>query len=208
MEFDALLMFGPIAGIISKATGGSFLKGLGGLAGSLGGIVGGIFGKQGQEDANRTNIRLAREQMAFQERMSNTAYQRAALDLEKAGLNRILALGNPASSPGGQTAQVGNVGQAAVEGASMGASSAVAMRAANQQIRNMRAQEKLTKAQAEALRPVTEIGGDFLTAKQRAYNFARDFGNPKTSFSPTVEGQLNRAGSAKLTKSTQERYRS
>ena len=40
MEFEALLMFGPIAGIVSKATGGGFLKGLGSLAGSLGGIVG------------------------------------------------------------------------------------------------------------------------------------------------------------------------
>lgn len=44
---------------------------------------------------------MAREQMDFQREMSNTAYQRAASDLSAAGLNRILALGSPASTPGG-----------------------------------------------------------------------------------------------------------
>lgn len=39
---------------------------------------------------------------AFQRNMSNTAYRRAARDLEKAGLNRILALGSPASTPSGR----------------------------------------------------------------------------------------------------------
>lgn len=47
---------------------------------------------------------MAREQMRFQERMANTQYQRAAKDLEAAGLNRVLALGSPAHSPSGATA--------------------------------------------------------------------------------------------------------
>lgn len=72
-------------------------------------IGGSILSGLGQSRANRQNAALARDQMAFQERMSNTAYQRAAKDLSKAGLNRILALGSPASSPGGQTAQMQNI---------------------------------------------------------------------------------------------------
>jgi len=51
----------------------------------------------------------SQKQMDFQERMSNTAYSRAAKDLEKAGLNRILALGSPASTPAGSAAPVPNM---------------------------------------------------------------------------------------------------
>lgn len=47
-------------------------------------------------------VRNWRRQSEWQERMSNTAYQRAAKDLEAAGLNRILAVRQQAAStPGG-----------------------------------------------------------------------------------------------------------
>lgn len=62
------------------------------------------------------SAKQAKAQMDFQERMSNTAYQRAAKDLEAAGLNRILALGSPASTPGGAMGQVPDFGQALASG--------------------------------------------------------------------------------------------
>lgn len=79
---------------------------MGWLSDNLGGLIGSALGFKGQKDANKQNIALAREQMAFQERMSNSAYQRAMNDMKLAGLNPILAAKQPASTPGGASTRV------------------------------------------------------------------------------------------------------
>lgn len=77
---------------------------------ALGGLAAGAFSAYGQHLANQSNERIARENRQFQERMSSTAYERAMGDLERSGLNPMLAFSQGgASSPSGSTAQMGNV---------------------------------------------------------------------------------------------------
>lgn len=68
----------------------------------IGSVVGGLLGNKGQEDANAASAESAQAMMDFQERMSNTAYQRGMADMKKAGLNPMLAfMKGGASTPSG-----------------------------------------------------------------------------------------------------------
>ena len=112
-------------------------------------LFGGLLGSRGQERANQQTIALAREQMQFQERMSSTAYQRAADDLEKAGLSRVLALGNAASSPVGARPNVQNEEAAKQAGIEKSVQSALATRLMFQQLKQMQAQTSREQSQED-----------------------------------------------------------
>lgn len=102
--------------------------GIGDAIGGIANLAGAALNYKGVKEANKMNQKMAREQMmyqsdsadkamqfgresaheqmAFQERMSSTSYQRAMEDMKKAGLNPILAFNQGgASTPTGGSAQ-------------------------------------------------------------------------------------------------------
>lgn len=124
-----------------------------GIWGAIGtALIGGVLSGYGQKDTNETNLQLGREQMGFQERMSNTAYQRAVKDMAAAGINPMLAsqVGG-ATSPSGAMPQVQNALGAGVNGAKQGMEVAQQVQA----IEQSKAQADQLKAQSDKIRSET-----------------------------------------------------
>jgi hypothetical protein len=136
-SFDAGVMpaVGATASALAPATGGLSLLAAPAIS-ALGSLIGG-------KSQNKANQAMANAQMAFQERMSNTAYQRSVSDLKAAGLNPMLAYTQGgASTPTGATAQMTNpIGDAT--------NSAIGAITQTAQVKNLLEQNNLIAMQAQ-----------------------------------------------------------
>lgn len=127
-------------------------------AGIMGGamLLTGGMSAAGQSEANEMNYKIAKEQMKFQERMSNTAHQREVEDLRKAGLNPLLSVSKGgASSPSGASATMGNVGDAFSR--HIDASKLLALEQSRAAIDHTEAQVKVLQDQAENMSKQNEL---------------------------------------------------
>ena len=122
---------------------------------------------QGQKETNAANAEIAAQQMQFQERMSNTSYQRQVEDLKKAGINPMYGYmrASGASTPPGAS----YVAQNPAAAGSQAYASAAGARAASAQAAKTEVETEITEevglAQARANLEKT-VGDLGLTTQQ------------------------------------------
>lgn len=134
---------------------------------------------------NAANLAMAQRQMDFQERMSNTAYQRAMLDMRAAGLNPAMMYGKgaAASTPNGAMAEMNPVGAGAV-------SSALQVKMQQRQMKLLDEQTEAAKMTARKTRFEARQAGlaaDMDTAKFLYY--FNDDGTPKPALRKLLDAE-------------------
>jgi hypothetical protein len=169
---------GPVMTVAGVATGNPAL-----IAAGVGASA--FSASQAQQDANKTNMQIAQNQMDFQQRNSDTGYQRAVKDLKLAGLNPMLAYSQgPASTPSGATTTVApTVTPETAKAATMGAQTMLNQQSTKADV-ELKSAQVTTQAEQQKL-----LAAQKLQSEAAAYKDASQTYKPE-EFSKYVASQI------------------
>lgn len=176
----------------------------------VGSLITGAAGWFGQQETNKMQAQMQQQQQQFQERMSNTAYQRASTDMQAAGLNPMMMFGSggAASTPQGTGATPLVKSGLDADAVQKAVGTATQAMVADAQVKNINAETDQKRAQTvtELVRPGL-LGAQTVTERQRPGLIDAHTAESRTRERHTMEG-IPIVRNAALTAKNEERMNS